>query len=397
MLYSLPDELLVVIVEHCDQITRKNLSFVSRRLRNPSQCIIFKTVHVSSSTLETIVADEDGGRLLEVFQNNRLLSYIQTFIIDPGIAYHHLGTGIMVSIFTALHHMQPLGDIRLHSIPFTTTMLDRLCEVLYTQLCSVKLSCCSYPTDYTIQQAALKIHRLELRLVLPWQDGASPHTTIKALVAITTRSLSNIASLTLSSGLDVLAYLGTMPRLTSLNIKLKSDSNDEGLRNFLVANPQLVEFTLDGSFYDLSLLPPSALPNLRTIGVYSAEMIMHLVLGHSAAKVEIYESSEVNLMVDGLRALSRSAAPIVELTLHLHQYWTHLYQILDIVVKAVPRLERISLSFHAEVRSILYQDAILASIDRFFLAVANSPHSSCQTGFAARGQFMGSRRFQAKG
>jgi len=81
MLYLLPDELLVAIVEYCDQKTRMNLSLVSRRLRNPSQCIIFKTVLISGSTVDITVAVKGGGHLPEVFQNDRLLSYIQTLDI----------------------------------------------------------------------------------------------------------------------------------------------------------------------------------------------------------------------------------------------------------------------------------------------------------------------------
>jgi len=360
MLHLLPDELLVAIVEYCDHETRKNLSLVSRRLRNPSQYILFKVVLISRTTVETMVAVKGGVHLPDVLQNNRLLSYIQTFTIKPETAFYHLDTSIMVPIFTALQQMQPLRDIRLSRIPFTTTMLDRLCEVLSTRLYNVKLSRCSYPADYTIQQAALRIHRLVLWLRISREDVAPPHTTIKVLAAITQRSLSNIESLTLlsnlplSSDLGVLAYLGTMPRLIRLKIKLRSGSNDEGLSNFLVANPQLVEFTLDAAFYGLTLLPPSALPNLRTIGAYNAEMIEHLVPGRPVAKVKILKLWKFKVMVDGLPALSRSAAPIVELTLSSHNYVTYLYDVLGAVVKVVPRLERMSLSFRAEVRRILY-------------------------------------------
>jgi hypothetical protein len=356
MLFLLPDELLVAIAEYCDQKTRKDLSLVSRRLRNPSQCIIFNTVCISRKPFETIVprfAVQGGGHLPEVIQNDRLLSYIQTFAISLNEVPHLLETNIMAPVFTALHRMQQLRDIKLFQIPFTTTMLDRFCEVLSTRLYNVELWTCSYPTDYTIQHAALKIHRLRLALEREWIDGVPPPTTTKALVEIIERSLSSIASLTLSSGLGILAYLGTMPQLTSLNILLKSGRNDGGLRLFLVANPQLVEFALDGGFYDLPLLPPSALPNLRTIHG-TAKLIKHLLPGRPVAKVEICKSSKFKIMVDGLRALSHSAALIVELTLHLHHYFAHLYDILDAVVKTCPRLERMWLSFQVEVRRILY-------------------------------------------
>jgi len=355
MLYLLPNELLVVIVEYCDHETRKNLSLVSRRLRNPSQCVIFKTVRISSNTVEIMVAVKGGGHLPEVFQNNRLLSYIQTFVISPGTAYHHLGTGIMVSIFTALYQMQPLRDIKLVDVPFTTTMLDRLCEVLSNRLYNLELQDCSYPADYTIQQAALKIHRLLLRLGgHEWVDTESPPTMTNALVAIIQRSLSSIATLILSSGLSLLPYLGTMPRLTSLETDLGSKSEDEGLRNFLVANPQLVEFTPRGPFYGFSPLPPSALPNLTTIRTYNFKAIHQLISGRPVAKVEIRKLSTLKTIVKGLRALSHSTAPIVELTIPLHHHFTHLNDVLGAVVKAAPRLERMSLSFRAEVRRILY-------------------------------------------
>ena len=353
MLYLLPDELLVAIVEYCDQKTRKNLSLVSRRLRNPSQHTVFKTVYIPGHIFDTIstLAIVGGELLPAILQNDRLLSYIQTIVIAQGMIFQHLGVNNMELLFTALHQMQQLRDIKLDEIPFTTTMLDRLREVLSTRLYNVELWSCTYPADYTVQQAVLEIHRF--RLVLgghEWINGPPP--TTKVAIGIIQRSLSSIAILTLSHALGVLAYLGTMPRLISLNIILKSDSNHEGLSSFLVANPQLVEFTLEGSFYDLSLLPPSALPNLTTILVDNAEMIRHLVPGRPVAKVEIFGYSKYEIMMDGLHALSRSAAPIVELTLPFHHYFTHLYDVLGAVVKVVPRLERMSLSFRAEVRRI---------------------------------------------
>jgi len=363
MLYLLPDELLVAIVVDCDQKTRKNLSLVSRRLRNPSQCIIFKTVYIPRNIFETTVpgfAVEDRGYLHEAIQNDRLLSYIQTIVISTDEASHHLEVNTIGAIFTALHQMQSLRDIKLVGIPFTTTMLDRLCEVLSTRLYNVELWGCSYPVDYTTQQAALKIHRLRLMLEYEWTNVAPPPMTIKALVAIIERSLSSISSLTLSWSLDVLEYVGTMPRLTSLNIMSGSPKNDKWLSKFLVANPQLVEFALDGAFYEtslLSLLPPSAIPNLRTIRAIP-EHIQHLLPGRPVAKVEICQASKAKVMMDGLRSLSRSAALITELTLHLHYCFTNLNDILDAVVERVPRLERIWLSFNAEVRSIQYSGAL---------------------------------------
>ena len=227
MLYLLPDELLVAIVEYCDHDTRKNLPLVSRRLRNPSQSIIFKALFISKSTLITIATVEGGRHLLEVFQNNRLLSYIQNFVISPGTAYYHSRVSILVPIFTALPQMQQLSDIKICDIPFTTTMLDQLCRVLSTRLCNVQLWSCLYPTDYTIQQTALKIHTLVLGRRSQIYDVA-PFKTTRAPVAIIEKSLSSIKSLSLSSGLDSLADLGTIPRLTGLSIMLEGPSNDEG-------------------------------------------------------------------------------------------------------------------------------------------------------------------------
>ena len=355
MLYLLPDELLVAILEHCDQKTRKSLSLVSRRLRNPSQHIIFKTMNITRNIFGNIVPgfvfEGSGEHCPEVIQNDRFLSYIQTFNIPRGNSLHYLRMDAIELLFTALHRMQRLRDIKLSDILFTTTMLDRLCEVLSARPYTVELRYCVYPADYIFQQATLKIHRLwlEYRSI----GGVLQLAESKLLVAIIERSLSSIASLTLSSGLGLLAYLGTMPRLTSLNIQSKSARNDETLRNFLVANPQIVELTLDGVHWDLSLLPPSALPNLRTIRV-AAVMIQHLLQGRPVVKVEINMSLRFNFVVDGLHALSRSATPIVELTLHFPSQFTPLCEILYTVVEAVPRLERIWLSFHSEVRSVLH-------------------------------------------
>ena len=353
MLYLLPDELLVDIVEHCNQKTRKSLSLVSRRLRNPSQRVIFKMMNIPREIFEAIVPGfavwGGGGHFLEMIQDDRLLSYIQTFIMSNALRCLEMDT--MELVFTALYRMRPLRDIKLFDIRFTTTMLDRLCEVLSIRPYTVELRHCVYPADYTFQQATLKIHKLWLEYE---SIGGAPQPAMsKLLVDIIERSLSSITSLTLPSCLGLLASLGTMPQLTSLNISSKSPENSEGLRRFLVENPQLVEFTLDSAHRDLSLLPSSALPNLRTIRV-NASLVPHLLQGRSVVKVEINILSSVNFMVDGLRALSCSATPIIDLTLHLHYYNTDVCELLDAVVETVPHLERIWLYFRSEVRSILH-------------------------------------------
>jgi len=202
---------------------------------------------------------------------------------------------------------------------------------------------------YTAQQAVLKIHQLDYESI----DDSSLRAPTKVLAAIIERSLSSIAELFLSSDLSVLAYFGKMPRLTSLKILMKSDRNNEGFRDFLVANPQLAKLALIGPFNDLALLPPSALPNLRTIRA-RADMMQYLVQDRPVERVEIFEPSSLEFITDGVRVLSRSAAPIVELTLNLDHYRTHLGKILDAVVEAIPHLERMRLSFNVEVRSILY-------------------------------------------
>jgi len=342
MLYLLPEELLVAIAEHCDQTTRKSLSLVSRRLRDPSQSIIFKRVVLPGSKSETLVRKcvNEGGEHL---------SYIQTLVVILPMGAHLLEMTAMEAIFIALHLMRRLRDIKLLNIPLTTTMLDQLCEVLSTQLYNVELWQCSYPTHYTVQQAALKIHKLEYE---PRRDPP-PHGTTKVLAAIIERSLSSIADLTLSSDLGVLAYFGKMPRLTSLNVLLKSSKNNVELRNFLIANPQLAKFALEGPFDDLALLPPSALPNLRTIRA-SADHMQHLVQGRPVVKVEFSRTSSLQFTVDGVRVLSRSATPIVKLTLHLYYCRTHLSKILEAVVETIPHLEIMRLFFNEEVRSALY-------------------------------------------
>jgi len=393
MLYLLPDELLVAIVGYCDQKTRKHLSLVSRRLRHLSQFIIFKTVHISRHKFETVVPRfAVEGDLPEVMQNDRLVSYIQTLVISLDEAFQHLEVNTIELLFTALHKMRRLRDIELLGIPFTTTMLDQLCEVLSTRLYNVNLRHCLYPADYTIKQPALKIQRLSLVARLNWKETA-PFIT-KAFVAIIQKALSSITSLSMASGVGVLASFGTLPRLTSLDLLSKSGINDEGLSKFLVANPQLVEFALGQPIKDLSFLPPSALPNLRTIRA-SVELVQHLLPGCPVSRVEVTNLASAKIMLDGLRALSRSAAPIVKLNLHLHHYFIHFHEMLDIVVKAVPSLERMWLSFRAEVRSTLRYT--LACIDHSFLAVASTPRSPCQTRLTARGQFTGSCLSQAMG
>jgi len=283
-------------------------------------------------------ASEAGKHFSEVTQNDKLLSYMRILITrSPSVP------------FIVLHRMQRLRDIKLLTVPLTTTMLDQLCEVLSTRLYNLELSRCSYPMRYTIQQAALKIHELDFESIV----RSSSRATTEVLAAIIERSLSSIADLSLSSNLSVLAYFGKMPRLTSLKILMGSARNNEELRNFLVGNPQLAKLALDGPCHDLALLPPSALPNLRTIRA-RADHMQHLVPNRPVVEVEISKTSRLKFLVDGVRVLSHSPTPIVELTLHLFYCHTHMSKVLDAVVETIPHLERMRLFFHAEVRNVLY-------------------------------------------
>jgi hypothetical protein len=355
MLYLLPDELLVAIAEYCDQRSRKSLSLVSRRLRDPSQRIILKTVWFTGDNFGTIVpkcAAEATERLSEVIHNDRFLSYIQTLVIFPRTPFHHLEMSTVEALFTVLHRMQPLRDIELINIPLTTTMLDHLFEVLSIRLYNVQLYGCSYPDDYTIQQAALKIQRLGYGL----GPGTVQPATTKMVAAIAERSQASIVCLTLSSGWGGLAYFGRMPRLTQL-VLLDTARSGENLIEFLVANPQLVDLVLERAVYDLSLLPSSALPNLGRIRA-RAYMMHDIVPGRPVVAVDIYDSSPLNVMLHGLRVLTQSTAPITELTMHTDHCSPSVSEILDVVVETMPHLEKMSLSFHGQVRSILYYDAL---------------------------------------
>jgi len=73
----------------------------------------------------------------------------------------------------------------------------------------------------TVPQAALKRHKLEYGSDM----DPSPRATTKVLTDIIERSLSSIVDLTPLSDLGKLACFGEMPRLTSLNVLLKSSRN----------------------------------------------------------------------------------------------------------------------------------------------------------------------------
>jgi hypothetical protein len=170
MLYLLPDELLIAIVECCDQTTRKGLSLVSRRLRNPCQMIIFKVVSINFAPRRLA----NLGK--HITPDDRLLSYIMSLFVSSNIAGH------IPELLTALHRMQALRKITVWGVSLTTPMLDQLCEILSTQFLTVKLWSCAYPTPYMIQQSALKVRK------------PTPATT-RLLTAFIEKSLSTITNL----------------------------------------------------------------------------------------------------------------------------------------------------------------------------------------------------------
>jgi len=90
---------------------------------------------------------------------------------------------------------------------------------------------------------------------------------------------------------------------------------------------------------------------------------MHdIVPGRPIAGVGFYEPLDLKIMLGevlgAIRALSRSTAPIVELTMDLDCCPSCENGILDAVVETMPHLERIWFTFHPGVRRILYYDAI---------------------------------------
>src|SRR5258706_743178 len=254
-------------------------------------------------------------------------------------------------LFTALLRMRSLRDIRLDFARVTTTMLDQLCKLLSTRFLNLKLGSCTYPVNYMIQQTALKVNELG------WIDEESPPATIGLLAAFIEKSSSTITSLTLLTDFDGLADFGRLPQLTRF-ILLRESTNGESLREFLVANWQLVYLELRRDVQDLSLLPSSALPNLTRIRA-PAYLMHDIVPGRPVVNVRIHRLLDRwRTTLDGVRALSRSTAPIIELTMDLGHCSPPLNMILDAVVEVMPHLERVQLSCHASVRSILYYDAV---------------------------------------
>lgn len=358
MLYLLPDELLVAVAEYCSHPSRKSLSLVFRRLRDPSQRITFKLIR---KTLPPSCAADDRQmrqRHFEFISNDRLISYIRALHFYKNMTSYVPEVDHSELLFTALPRMRSLRDIRLDFARVTTTMLDQLCKLLSTRFLNLTLETCSYPVDYIIQQTALKVNQLE------WGNEESPRATIKLLAAFIEKSSSTITSLTLLTNVDGLLDFGRLPRLTSF-ILLREPADGKSLREFLIANPQLVYLELRRPVQDLSLLPSSALPNLTRIRV-PAYLIHDIVIGRPVVSVRFHSLFRSRIMLGGVRSLSQSTTPIIELTMGLGHCASPLSMILDAVVEVMPHLERVQLSCHESVRSILYYDAVQPRLTTHF-------------------------------
>ena len=378
MLYLLPDELLVAVAEYCDQRTRMSLSLVSRRLRDPSQRIIYEVIQKTLPSWWDCDDLQTRRRRLEFISNDRLISYINTLNIYKMRALYFRELEVdhpeLELLFTTLLRMHSLRDIRLEYARVTTTMLDQLCKLLSTQFLNLNLVSCSYPINYIIQQNALKVNKLE------WGDEEELPATIELLTAFIERSSSTITSLALFSDFDGLANFGRLPRLTSF-ILIWESIDGEGLREFLVANPQLEYLELQGAVPNLSRLPSSALPNLTRVCA-PAYMMDDIVPGRPVKNVRFHELFQWRTMRDGVRSLSRSTAPIIELTMELGHCVRPLILIVNAVVDVMPHLERVQFSCHAIVSDILPRRR-LTLIDHPLSAFTNRPGSSCQPGLTA--------------
>ena len=352
MLHRLPSELLLDIIERCDRHALKNLSLVFRRLRNPTQSLLYETLGLILWTGYTGATYSVSKRVKGILASPRLLSYIHSLRIYG----QYLNNADLVDeLFLSLNKMSSLKSISFKLV-FRPSTLDSLCNLLSVQPLSLCFEDCIYPQNYIVPVARLKILRLDC--------SRHPQTQADFFDQVLERAIQDISSLDTGMVTSPMRPIA-MPQLTSLVLNGSPLSGDS-LASFLEANPQLLELTIS----EMQLGAQSFLttvPRLQTINA-PLRLLSHFVPGRPIKRVNIYRfSTSLQAVVEALDVLSQSTTPIDDLRLVVLDYEIEdLPEIMKAVIRLLPRLEHLNIEFVADVSNPLHNLATVQPIARLY-------------------------------
>jgi len=341
MLRTLPNELLLDILEHCDRSTWRSLSLAGRRFQNVAQSLLFANFRILMLTMDMGKTYKSAEDIQGILASPRLLSYIQSLSIvgGSGIPYNGVDGD---ELFLSLSSMPSLRSLRIMLV-FRKSTLDSLCSLLSVCPLDIHLSGSQYPTNYIIPVTRLRVVRLTMGMIFPDQRDFLDQLLDRVAQDIISLDPGAVTP-SMKRPIDM-----AMPKLKSLTLR-GSELSGEPLASFLKANPQLGELKIFGERLKIPVLPPTALPQLHSVSA-PLRFLSRFVPGRPIKRVCIYHSPlSLRAMLDGLSVLAQSTTPITDLNLIIVGYGMEgVSEIMETAVTSLPRLEHLDIKFNIDV------------------------------------------------
>ena len=340
MLFSLPQELLIEVVECCDHPSQRNLSLVSRRLRVLAQAVLFREVAFpknSNSWISPGPPIHDPERLPGILANKRLLSYVRSLTISMRDSPNIGKIEDVEFLFSMLDRFPCLKGLYLDFLNLSPPMLSHLCALTIERPLDVTLYLCTSPGDYNVPVPTLAITGIK-----HFTDKTYSFRLFDQLVKASAHA---ICWMGMSHATPALLAIGVMPKLTKLQMATW-DLCAQDFKTFLYATPGLQELVLLRETKEVCALPRAVVPQLRRVLV-PPPWVVQLVPGRPITDVEFtqFPVPKVESVIAGLRALPQSTAAVTSLCFSL-QYGeaSIVAQVMKVALDSVPHLHHFTTS-----------------------------------------------------
>ena len=335
MLYSLPQELLIEVVECCDHLSQRNLSLVSRRLRILAQRTMFRELSFPKLSVTRIHNPE---RLPGILANTQLLTYIHSLTISMIMAPSILKIEEVEFSFSVLARFPHLKALRLESLSLSPPMVDHFCALATERPLDVTFHSCSSPYDAPIP--TLGITRIKSTYT-----SYGPHS-FPLFDRLLKASVHALHQIYISQTTPALLAIGEIPNLTQLTIAART-FRAEDLKTVLHATPALQELRFLGPIEGACALPRAVVPRLRRMWA-TPHLVAQLVPGRPISSIvfAVFPAPDSESLIAAVRAASQSTATVTSLSLPLrYQEASTVSQVMKVALESTPHLHHFTCSY----------------------------------------------------
>lgn len=332
MLYSLPQELLIEVVEYCHRLSQRKLSLVSRRLRILAQRMLFQELSFPKRSVALIY---DPERLLGILANTRLLTYVHSLTISMRRTPIVLRIEEVEFLFSVLARFPHLKDLRLESLSLSQPMVDHFCALVAERPLDVTFDTCSSPYDApipTLGITGIKYFHF------------CPHS-FPLFDRLLKASVHALRQIFIYQVIPALLVIGEIPKLTHLTIAAQI-VRAEDLKTVLHATPELQELRILNIIEGACALPRAVVPRLRRVSA-TPHLVAQLVPGRPVTNI-IFPRFPPNgeSLIAALRIAPQSTAAVTSLGLPLpYQEASIVSRVMKVALESTPHLHHFTCSY----------------------------------------------------